>query len=634
MRRGLLTAISLVTLLTRSASAAEKWEYVQDRSPAQFQEDFDRLTKDDFRPVTLQMSTFDASPLYNALFIQDKAPLVWSMRSRIGLEEFEKLLAAETKKGFRPITLGACLEGGKPTFGVVFVRDGGRRPWEAKLRLTPAALKSEIAGMAKRGMRAEVVAAYPAASGTRFAALFVDAAAQAHETRLDLSEENSKAFADDAWLKNRQRVVSLTAYPAGNRTRFAAVTSADGSDGDVVFGMSREELARDVERRRGGTFGVRTVVPYQVDGRVRVAAVYESTPLALPATGEAEPELTVFDAAMQEYMSEKRLRGATLAVSRDGRQLLSRGYGYLDAEERTPMPADAMMRIASNVKPLTAMLNRKLIRDGRLTAETRVREFLDISAPPGAKLDPRWNDVTVEMLLRHRGGWDREMAIEGDSDGFDPMFEHVLIAKALKRAPPLQAQDFVDYMAGQPLQFPPGEKFAYSNFGYCLLGRVAEKATGTTYIDALRKELLEPLGATDIKLARTRPEDRNPREPVYRDPGDAPNALTVAGETVRAPDGSYIAEALDSHGGVIASAPHLLKVMDTYWIDGEPRKQGDPRRFRHLGSLPGNFSIMIQRHDGVNIVCNFNQRTDPEVKGDEAVVKVLNDVADSIKEWP
>ncbi len=93
--------------------------------------------------------------------------------------------------------------------------------------------------------------------------------------------------------------------------------------------------------------------------------------------------------------------------------------------------------------------------------------------------------------------------------------------------------------------------------------------TGKPFIDALHAEILDPLGATDIRLARTRPEDRDPREPVYRDGGSAPNAMTEAGETVRAVDGSYVAESLDSHGGVIASAPHLIKVLDRYFINGE-----------------------------------------------------------------
>jgi len=634
MRSGLTKVWLLVLCVVSPASAADKWEYLQDRSPTQFQQDFNRLTGDDYRPVTLQFSTFDSSPLYNALFVQDRAPISWLMRSRMGLEECDRLLASEPKKGFRPISLGACVESGKPSLGIVFVRDGGRRPWEVKLRLPPAALKMEITAATRRGLRPEALAAYPGQAGVRFAALFVDAAGQAHETKLDLTELEAKAFADKAWQNNRQRVIALTAYPAGKRTRFAVVTAADGSDGDIVFGLSREELARELERRRGGTLGVRTVVPYQVDGQMRVAAVFESPPLELPVTGDSEPELTVFDAALQGYMGEKRLRGATLAVSRNGRQLLSRGYGYFDAEERTPMPPDAMLRLASNAKPLTAMLVQKLARDKRLSLDTRVREFLDIKPPAGRKLDDRWNDITVKMLLDHKGGWDRKEAIEGHPDGLDPMFEHALIAKELNRTAPLKPRDFIDYMAGQPLQFQPGEKYAYSNFGYCLLGRVAEKVTGRTYIDALHKEILEPLGATDIELASTRPEDRNPREPVYRDPGESPNALTAAGEPVRAADGSYIAEALDSHGGLIASAPHLLKVLDAYWINGDPRRPGDRREYRHLGSLPGNFSVMIQRPDGVNIVCDFNQRTDPAVKGDEGIVKVLNDVADSIRDWP
>src|SRR5262245_27910949 len=110
MGRGLLTVFTLALALYGTAHAAEKWEYVQDRSPAQFQQDFDKLTGDDYRPVTLQMSTFDSGPLYNALFVQQDAPLNWMMRVGLGIEEFDKLLVTEPRKGFRPLTVGACLE--------------------------------------------------------------------------------------------------------------------------------------------------------------------------------------------------------------------------------------------------------------------------------------------------------------------------------------------------------------------------------------------------------------------------------------------------------------------------------------------------------------------------------------------
>jgi CubicO group peptidase (beta-lactamase class C family) len=617
-----------------TAVAADKWEYVQDRSPEQFQKDFDRLVEAGYRPVTLQFSTFDSAPLYSALFVSDQPPFQWLMRSGIGLEECEKLLTTESKKGFRPIALSACLQSNKPAFGAVLVRDGGRRPWNVKLRLTPAALRTEIAAMAKRDMRVESLASYPGQGGVRLAALFVDAAGQSHAAKIDLVAEDVKSWAEQAWANDQQRVVALTAYPAGNKTKFVAAAVNDGASGDIVTGLSREALAQDVERRRGGTFGVRAVVPYQAHGKMLVAGVYESPPLSLPVTGHAEPELTVFDQAMQGLMSDKRFRGATLAVSRNGRLLLSRGYGYSDAEERSPMPPDAMMRIASNVKPLTAILIRELIRAGRLEAETKIRPLLAIQPPDGRTLDERWNHITVEMLLRHRGGWDREAAVDGHPDGFDPMFANDEIRRSLNRKLPLKPRDFIDFMAGQSLQFDPGEKYAYSNFGYCVLGRVAEKVTGQDYIDALRSIVLDPVDARDVKRARSRPEDRDPREPVYRDGAVVPSVVSPTAELVRVTDGGLNIEAMDAHGGVIASSPDLLKVLDRWWIDGLPREPGERRQFRHLGSLPGTFSVMIQRPDGVNIVCNINQRSDPEVAGDNVIPRTLEEVAEGIREWP
>ena len=138
----------------------------------------------------------------------------------------------------------------------------------------------------------------------------------------------------------------------------------------------------------------------------------------------------------------------------------------------------------------------------------------------GAKspLDKRIGDITVDHLVHHRGGWDRDQA-------GDPMFKSLEIAKALGLAGPATAGDIVRYMASQPLQFDPGSKSVYSNFGYCVLGRVIEKVSDKSYIDYVKREVAGPLGLTSIQLGHTLPKNRDSKEPVYRDRGLAPNVM-------------------------------------------------------------------------------------------------------------
>ncbi len=72
-RAALVLAIVVSISFAAGVRAADRWEYVQDRSPQQFQDDFDRLVGEKFRPVTLQMSTWGNAPLHAALFVQDEA---------------------------------------------------------------------------------------------------------------------------------------------------------------------------------------------------------------------------------------------------------------------------------------------------------------------------------------------------------------------------------------------------------------------------------------------------------------------------------------------------------------------------------------------------------------------------------
>ena len=65
---------------------------------------------------------------------------------------------------------------------------------------------------------------------------------------------------------------------------------------------------------------------------------------------------------------------------------------------------------------------------------------------------------------------------------------------------------------------------------------------------------------------------------------------------------------MDSHGGLIASAPDMVKFLQAYWMDGSERKPGQTASYVFFGSLPGSHTCIIQRPDGVNIAALFNQR--------------------------
>ncbi len=132
-----------------------------------------------------------------------------------------------------------------------------------------------------------------------------------------------------------------------------------------------------------------------------------------PVTGVRVSRFAELDATMQSYMQSKGITAGMAAVMRNGVPIYHRAFGWDDQAKTIPRQPDAVMRLASVTKPLTAAAVRKLIAAGEFNLSSRV---FGLDGPGSGLLDheafgvpdPRLRDVTVEHLLRHRGGWDRD----------------------------------------------------------------------------------------------------------------------------------------------------------------------------------------------------------------------------------
>ena len=138
--------------------------------------------------------------------------------------------------------------------------------------------------------------------------------------------------------------------------------------------------------------------------------------------------------------------------------------------------------------------------------------------------DTRLYAVTVRQLLQHQGGWDR------DKDAIkDPMFKASTLARRLQIPSPASCLNIIYGMLGEPLQFAPGTSYAYSNFGYCILGVIIERITKQSYEAAVRTWLLEPAGVNpdEMYLARSQLKDIPPNEVEYQCDGTTVTPTTT-----------------------------------------------------------------------------------------------------------
>jgi N-acyl-D-amino-acid deacylase len=361
-----------------------------------------------------------------------------------------------------------------------------------------------------------------------------------------------------------------------------------------------------------------------------------AAPGLLADTGTPVPGMEAWDQFMTSLMARWNMPGAQLAVTQHGRLVLARGYGLASRERNEPVQPASLFRIASITKPITAAAILKLVEQGRLHLDDKVFTILNTFTPPaGQTPDARLANITFEQVLQHSGGWD-------SGASFDPMFRAVTAATAVGVPPPALCPDIIRYMLGRALDFNPGARYAYSNFGYCVLGRVIEKITGMTYEAYVREQVLRPMGITDMRLGRTLPENRAPGEVTYYGYPGQPTTTSVFPPFGSAPwhYGGFHLEAMDSHGGWLATAVDLVRFAAS--IDGRyarpflnggsiagmtakpsfasatatswygfgwlVRRGATKRDWLHDGSLDGTWSLLVRNDNGLVWAVVFNSR--------------------------
>jgi CubicO group peptidase (beta-lactamase class C family) len=290
-------------------------------------------------------------------------------------------------------------------------------------------------------------------------------------------------------------------------------------------------------------------------------------------------------------MNNHAVPGLGIAIARHGRIVYDESFGVADRQTGERLTPAHRFRIASISKPITSVAIFTLIERGLLKLDDPVfgRDGVlghDVGRlPAGARLGA----ITIEHLLTHSsGGW--------PNDASDPMF----------RQPRLDHAGLIDWtLANQPLAHQPGTVFAYSNFGYCLLGRVIEKRTRRPYEAFVRDAVLKPAGVDDMEIAGNTLAERRPLEVRYHGQGsEDPYGLNVrrmdshGGWLARPAALARFASHVDGFGHASLLRPETIRTMTTASAVNPGYARGwsvNPRHnWWHTGSLPGTATIMVR----------------------------------------
>lgn len=338
------------------------------------------------------------------------------------------------------------------------------------------------------------------------------------------------------------------------------------------------------------------------------------------------PQAQIVDQAIKLKMDKVGASAVTFAVFDQGKLAYAQAYGYQDQNKTHKLPVDALMRTASNVKPITAAAIQILAQAGALNLSDHAfctGENKPCWLPASLSSDTtdiRVKDITVRQLIDHQGGFSR------DSDPFGSEY----LCAALNLHCPPNRETIVEYMLTQPLDFTPGDPGmvdGYSNFGYMVLGMIIERASGMSYIDYVRKAVMNPIGVKNINFttAHTLLTDRSSREPNYISTLQSPSVYTIGKEAAFADEG-FIAENWLAVGTCLSTAQALAQFASQYSLPFGERLQGPVQKEgAHWGGMDGISSIVRQLPSGksyaifLNISIDFPDFSDLQMQLDSIV---------------
>lgn len=219
--------------------------------------------------------------------------------------------------------------------------------------------------------------------------------------------------------------------------------------------------------------------------------------LLLPAISFAE-DSAALDEAFDKIFKRYKTTGGVIVVAREGEIVYQRNYGYAHARSKEEVTDDTYFRIASVSKLVSAMHVMQLVEDGLLDLDTDISEYFGYTIR-----NSRYKDVpiTLRQLMTHTSSI--------DSEGGYTYKPEATVQELLS----LESRRTSNY-----LEFAPGTKYVYSNFGAGVMGSLVELATGKNLNDSITERLFAPL-EIDASYAPTLLKDPEKVTYLYSETG-------------------------------------------------------------------------------------------------------------------
>jgi CubicO group peptidase (beta-lactamase class C family) len=309
------------------------------------------------------------------------------------------------------------------------------------------------------------------------------------------------------------------------------------------------------------------------------------------------------DDFVRSFLERHRIPSAAISVVHQGRVVKQGGYGIANLELGVPATEESVYEIGSVTKQFTAEAVLMLVEEGRLGLEDRIETHLK-------NLPRAWSAITIRHLLTHTSG------LKDWESGIDFSYRREYTPA-----------EFVNLIAEFPLDFVPGDRFAYTNSAHPLLGMILEEVTGGSYESLVSERVFRRAGMTDTRFKH--PFEVVPdRASGYVDH----DGVFENGEPLRpaviAANGGILSTAPDMARWLIALSKGELVKPETLELMSTPLRTNDGRPFNagmgwfldtfrghrlllHNGSTVAGYSSVVYRYPdedlGVVVLMNVDR---------------------------
>lgn len=525
------------------------WVAKHNLTGSKYQSEVTRLHKKGYRLLYVDGYNVNGKVKFAALWKKGKTK---GLRIRHGLTKAKYQTAVDKnhKNGYRLIHVDGYNQNGKAYYAAIWNKQK-TKGLRARHGLTPKQYQAAVTKNHKDGYKLAHISGYGIKGKIYYAAIWNKGNNSKIKARHGLTRKQYQNEVTKNWKKG-YRVTQVDSYNSGGKVYYAAIFEKVSGRYTARHNMSPKNYQLQMDNHYYQGFMPISISGHDAGKNAGYAAAFKSIG---NWKGKDTQQL---DNKIKAVMKKYSVPGTSIAIVKDGRLVYAKGFGYGDKDKKVIAAATSLYRVASVSKPITGVAIMKLTENTNLKLKQKVfGSGAVLGTTYGSKkYGKREKQIKVSHLLEHRAGgnsWDNNTTPNPGSGPNDtwgaPMFQQTdlsqkkLIGWVLDKRNPSDAVNTV---------------YAYSNFGYCVLGRIIEKKSGMSYENYVREKILKPMGIKNMYIGSSKKDGRRYKEVVYYgDNNTNPYSLQM--------------RRMDSHGGWIGSPVDLMKFAIR--VDGDKSKK-------------------------------------------------------------